>query len=502
MAAAPYVDRRPYHHAVANGFVVRGALIVDGTGAPGFVGDVQVDDDRIVAVERAGSRLPGRVIDAAGLVLAPGFIDSHTHDDFAVVVHPDMGFKVQGGVTTCVVGNCGMGAAPWPQASLMARVFHPGADIDAWDGYRGYLDRVGAEPPAVNVAALIGHGTVRGSVLQRHDRAPTARELDAMKRIVQEGLDAGCVGMSTGLIYEPGKFAATDELVELAAVVAAAGGVYTSHIRDEGDGLLDAVDEAIEIGRRAGVPVVISHLKATGEANWGRVVDALARIDDAGPTVAADQYPYTAGSTILATIVADGLGARAGPESIVVASTDAHPEWHGRTLAELAADLGVGVDDVAPIVLAAEPMATAIVHSMSEDDVRTVMAHRGIMIGSDGIPTLDGQPHPRLYGTFARVLGRYRRDEGVLGLEDAVHRMTGRTAAVFGLAERGEIRPGAFADLVLFDADRIIDVGTYDDPHHPPAGIEGVWVNGVRVVDAGAHLGTRPGRALRRACIS
>jgi N-acyl-D-amino-acid deacylase len=475
------------------GTVIEGALVVDGTGARGFVGDVRIEGDRIAAVERRDGP-------ASGLVLAPGFIDTHTHDDFAALLHPEMGFKVQGGVTTCVVGNCGMGAAPFPVASLMARVFHPGRELAPWDGYAGYLDRLDAEPPSVNVAALVGHGTVRGTVLGGDHRAPSATELDAMRALVDEGMAAGCLGMSTGLVYEPGCHADTDEIVALAERVAAAGGVYTTHIRDEGDGLLGAVDEAIDIGQRAGLPVVVSHLKATGAANWGKVVDALRRIDDAGPTVAADQYPYAAGSTILAAVVGGGrLGAAVPPEAAVIASTDHHPEWHGRSLADLASELGLGEDEVGDAVLAAEPLATVVLHTMSEDDVRTVMAHPGVMIGSDGIPSLDGQPHPRLYGTFARVLGRYRRDLGMLTLEEAVHRMTGRPADVFDLADRGVIRPGAFADLVLFDPAAIADVGTYEDPQHPPTGIAGVWVNGERVVESGTHLGARPGRALRRA---
>ena len=472
--------------------VIERALIVDGTGRPGYVGDLRVEGDRIASVEpRDGV--------GSGLVLAPGFIDTHTHDDFAALLYPEMGFKVQGGVTTCIVGNCGMGAAPFPVGSLMARVFHPGHEVEPWEGYRGYLDRIGTAPPSVNVAALVGHGTVRGTVLGLDDRPPTPDELDAMRALVGEGMAAGCLGMSTGLVYEPGCHATTDEVVALAEVVAAAGGVYTSHVRDEGDGLIEAVDEAISVGRRAGLPVVISHLKATGAANWGKVVDALARIDAAGPTVAADQYPYTAGSTILAAVVGGGrLGAAVPPSVVVVASTDHHPAWHGRTLTDLADELGVGEDEVGAAALEAEPTATVILHTMSEDDVRTVMAHPGVMIGSDGIPSLDGQPHPRLYGTFARVLGRYRRDLGVLGLEEAVHRMTGRPAEVFGLADRGVLRPGAHADLVLFDPGAIADVGTYEDPQHPPVGIAGVWVNGERVVADGTHTGSRPGRALRR----
>lgn len=479
------------------GFIVRGATVIDGTGGPARPADVAVTGDRIDAV--GSVETDGRpVIDGSGTVLAPGFIDTHTHDDFAALLYPDMGFKVQGGVTTCVVGNCGFGVAPFRWGSAMARAFHPHATFDEWDGYGGYLDRLDADPPSVNIAALIGHGTVRAGAMRFDERAPSASELAAMQASVAEGMEAGCVGLSSGLIYPPGIWAETDELVALAEVVSDHGGIYTSHIRNEADRLLEAIDEAIEIGARARLPVVISHLKITGPQNWGHVQEALDRIDAAGPTVAADQYPYTAGSTVLSAVAGgDGISAP-DPAAVVIASTDSHPAWNGRSLTDLAAELGVDPSDAAAAVLDVEPSATVILHVMDEADVRTVLAHPGIMIGSDGIPSLEGLPHPRLYGTFARVLGHYSRDLGLLSLEEAVHRMTGRSAAVFGLVDRGEIRPGAFADLVLFDAAGIIDRSTYDDPQRTPAGIEKVWVNGELVVDAGAHLGARSGRTLRR----
>lgn len=467
-------------------------LVVDGTGAPGFVGDVHVERDRITAVERRDGA-------GSGLVLAPGFIDTHTHDDFAALIHPEMGFKVQGGVTTCVVGNCGLGAAPFPVAWTMGAAFHPGHEVAGWEGYRGYLDRLDDQPASVNIAALVGHGTVRGAVMGFDEGPPDPAQLDAMRAVVEEGMAAGCVGLSTGLIYAPGRAATTDELVELATVAAAAGGIYTTHMRDEGERLLEAVDEAIEIGRRADLPVVISHLKAAGAANWGKVGEALARIDAAGSRVAADQYPYTASSTVLSAVTdAKRHGSPVPPDSVVIASTDRHPEWNGRRLTEIADEIGVEPDDAADAVLEIEPAATVIMHSMSEDDVRTVLSHAGVMIGSDGLPTLEGHPHPRLYGTFARVLGHYVRDVGLLPLEEAVHRMTGRPAQVFDFTDRGVIRTGAVADLVLFDAAAIIDRATYDDPQQMSAGIHGVWVSGEQVVADGVHLGARPGRTLRR----
>jgi N-acyl-D-amino-acid deacylase len=495
--------------------LIRGATLYDGTGAAPRVADLALRGDRIARVSGrevaqgglGDARAPVE-IEASGLALAPGFIDVHTHDDFALVVRPEMDFKILGGVTTVVVGNCGFGAAPFPMASQMARMFHPDASLPEWSGYAGYMDRLEREPASTNAAVLIGHGTVRGSVMRNENRAPTTAELEAMKAIVREGRDAGAVGFSSGLVYEPGKHAQTDELVALAAELAGSGALYATHMRNEGAKLCDSVREAIEIGRRAGVPVQISHHKASGEEAWGLVRESLALIERAqadGMDVHADQYPYTAGSTSLAAIFQNGgFGGGSGglgtvaPELVVIASSPKQREWEGQSVAALAASLGLSPRDAVIHVLESSQSVTAVMHTMNEDDVRTVMRHPSTMIGSDGIPSLPGKPHPRLWGTFARVLGRYARELGLFPLEEAVHRMTGMAARKFGLRDRGVIRDGAFADLVLFDAARIIDVGTYEDPNHPPAGIHHVFVNGTRVVKDGAHTGARSGRPLRR----
>lgn len=484
--------------------VIRDVCIYDGSGAPPVTGDVGVTGDRIVDV---GSAAGGAhvTIAGAGRALAPGFIDVHTHDDFAAVLHPDMTFKVAGGVTTCIVGNCGLGAAPFREATRMARLFHPRATFPPWTGYGGYVRQLEASPPSVNVGVLVGHGTARLAVMDRKEAAPTAAEMDAMAAIVAEGLDAGALGLSSGLIYEPGRFAGIDELVALASLLRGTGALYATHMRDESVGLVDAVREAIAVGERAGVPVQISHHKASGRAAWGLVAESLRVIEAArnrGVAVHADQYPYTAGSTALSAVFQNGrfdggIGALE-PDDVVIASAPSHPEWEGRTVPAIATLLGRGATEAAAVILAAEPGATVVVHSMHEDDVQTVLRHPTTMIGSDGLPTLEGRPHPRLYGTFARVLGRYARDLGVLSLAEAVHRMTGFPAATFGLEARGLLRPGAFADLVLFDPARIADRGTFDDPHLAPAGIDAVFVNGVQVVDDGRHVGARPGRVLRR----
>jgi N-acyl-D-aspartate/D-glutamate deacylase len=489
--------------------VVRGARIFDGTGAASFAGSLAVRGDRIAAIGEVEGAA-ALEIDARGFALAPGFIDVHSHDDFAVLITPTMDFKLMQGVTTEVVGNCGIGAAPYPALREHFGTFFGDAAMRGWDGYRGYFEMVERAPPSLNVAMLVGHNTVRAAVMGMARRAPTQEEQRAMREVVREGLEAGAVGLSTGLIYEPGRHCATEEVIELARDVAAAGGLYATHMRNEASGLLDAVREAIRFGRESGVRVQISHHKAAGKRNWGRVRESIKLIEEAraeGLDVTADQYPYTSGSTMLAAVLQnDALNpqgdrggiARVEPERVLIASAPFHPEYEGKTIAELAVQLGLSPEDAARKVdIDEQHRAIAILDLMDEDDVRTVMHHPTTMIGSDGIP-LGGKPHPRLYGTFARVLGHYARELGLLTMEDAVYRMTGMPAQKFGLADRGVLRAGAFADLVIFDPATVIDTGTYNDPKRYPAGIPHVFVNGVAVVANGRHTNARPGRALRR----
>jgi N-acyl-D-amino-acid deacylase len=488
--------------------VIREVLLYDGSGAPPAGADVAIEGGRIAGVRGGGAGAPlsaRETLDGRGLALAPGFIDVHTHDDFAALVHPDMAFKLAGGVTTCIVGNCGFGAAPHAAAAVMAKTLHPKIALPEWQGYAGYMRRLEEQPPGVNIGVLVGHGTVRLAAMRNDARAPGGAELAAMKSSLAEGLEAGALGLSSGLVYDPGRFAATDELVELCALMRGTGALYATHMRDESTGLLDSVREAIAIGERAGVPVQISHHKASGRSAWGLVSGSLKLIEDAqrrGLEVHADQYPYTAGSTILSAVYRDGklrgaVGDLTG-EDVVIASTESHPQWEGRSLARLGAEFGCSAEQAAERVLAADGGVTAVLHSMNEQDVRTVMRHPSTMIGSDGIPTIEGRPHPRLYGSFARVLGRYAREEKLFSMEEAVYRMTGFAAAKFGLRDRGLVRAGAFADLVLFDPAKISDRGTFDDPKRLPEGIRAVFVNGKKAVDNGAVTGVRTGRVLRR----
>jgi N-acyl-D-amino-acid deacylase len=513
MSASPHrpPGETPISAPQAYDVVIRGGTVYDGTGAPAGAADVGLRGARIVEVGAITGR-GAMDLDARGLAVTPGFIDAHSHDDFAVLLEPPMPFKVLQGVTTVVVGNCGSGVVPFEAGLARFRRFHPAADPPPWDGFAGYLARVGAARPSLNVAVLIGHGSLRRGAMGLAQRAPSGVELDRMKAWVSEGVAAGAVGLSSGLIYEPGCHAATAELVALArALGGPAGGLYATHIRNEADGLLDAVGEAIRIGEEAGVPVEVSHHKAAGRRNWGRVEQSLRMLEDArgrGVDVTADQYPYTAGSTSLAAVLqsgalrgdrSSGLGELTG-EDVLIASAPRHPEWEGCRLSTLAGAWGLPAEAASQRILAGEGEACFVVlFTMDEADVRLVMAHPTTMIGSDGVPSDTGQPHPRLYGCFPRVLGRYVREQHVLDLPTAIHRMTGMPAARFRLVDRGLVRSGAFADLVVFDPARIADVATYAEPRRFPVGIRAVFVNGVAVALDGEHTGARPGRALRRA---
>jgi N-acyl-D-amino-acid deacylase len=487
--------------------IIRNATIFDGTGAVPFSADIAIKGRNIESIGNISGDAINE-LDVNKKAVSPGFIDVHTHDDFAAVLYPDMSFKLLGGVTTCVVGNCGMGAAPFPQAAILARAFHPGKSLPQWEGYQGYMTYLDQNPTSINIGVLVGHGTARMAAMGNSRRVPNDKDMALMKSFVSEGLDAGALGLSTGLVYEPGSYADTDEIVELASLMTDTGGLYTTHMRNEGEQLLESIEEALQIGQRAGVPIQISHHKAAGKNSWGKVKDSIKLIELAqakGIDVHADQYPYTAGSTILSAVVkqgsfdskASGLGYMS-PDDVVVASTRDHPEWQGKSISEMSDLLNLPPQSTAEKILELEPGTTAVLHSMSEDDVQLIMKHTSTMIGSDGIPTLEGKPHPRLMNTFARVLGHYSRDLSLFPLQEAIYKMTGFSAQKFGLTDRGEIREGAFADLVIFDASKIIDRGTYADPMRYPDGITDVFVNGAHVVHDAKLIGSRPGMVIRR----
>ena len=471
---------------------IRGGTIIDGTGEPRRAADVAITGDRIVAVGDLGGTAAEREIDASSRIVAPGFIDVHTHDDRALLSGPDMTMKVSQGVTSVIVGNCGVSLSP----IMMERPPPPPMNLlgdESW--YRfpttaGYVEEIERQPPALNAALLIGHSTLRVGTMDTIDRAATDPEIEAMRELLTEGMAAGALGFSTGLFYPTNAGAPTDEVVALAEVAARAGGMYVTHMRDEHDGVVQSLDETFEIGRRARLLVVISHHKCAGARNFGRTRETLAKIDAARTEqdVGLDVYPYAAGSTALMPEMLDD------ETKVLITWSTAQPEMAGRYLGEIAAELGVSEKEAADRL---QP-AGAVYFMMNEDDVRRVLSHPHPMIGSDGIPH-DEKPHPRLWGTFPRVLGHYARELGLFSLEEAVRKMTGLSAARFGLVDRGEVRAGAFADLVIFDAATVADRATYADPIQLAAGIDRVVVNGLVIWEDGAASGEHPGRILKRA---
>jgi N-acyl-D-amino-acid deacylase len=477
--------------------LIRGATVVDGTGAPGVVADVALAGGRIAAVGALGALGALRAeetIDATGFTLAPGFVDVHTHDDTSVIRTPEMWPKLSQGVTTVIVGNCGISAAP---VRLRGDPPDPmnllgGADAFRYPTFAAYVDAVARARPAVNVAALVGHTALRSNHLDRLDRAATEGEIGAMRDELRDALARGALGLSTGLAYANAFAAPAEEVIALAEPLAAAGALYATHIRSEFAAILDALDEAVRIGRHARVPVAVSHLKCAGRENWGRSAEVLDALDAARAThpVGWDAYPYTAGSSTL------DLGQVTDRIEITITWSEPHPEMGGRALGDVAAAWDTTLLDAARRL---QP-AGAIYHSMSEADVARILRHPATVIGSDGLPN-DPRPHPRLWGAFPRVLGRYCRDEGLFPLAEAVHRMTGLPARRFGLAGRGEIREGWWADLVLFDARTIRDVATFAEPQRPADGIAAVWVNGVLSSRAQQPTGERGGRFLPRAAV-
>ena len=479
---------------------IRNVRIIDGTGQPAVEGDVEVTAGRVSAVRPASAAKATTEIDGGGQVLAPGFVDVHTHDDGAFLRHPGLEFKLAQGCTSLVIGNCGFSAAPAvPGEADPSKLLGVTA---SWSDLAGYAEAVAGARPALNAMALVGHNTVRRLVMGLDRREPTAAELEAMRAHVRTAMQQGACGFSTGLVYEPGRASRTDEIVALAREAAPYGGLYATHMRNEGDRLLEAVAEAAQVGADAGLPVQISHHKAAGRPNWGKVAASLAEVDRAnaaGADITLDVYPYTAGSGPMAQYFNLDRLDRSLAEVIRFAACPAMRELEGRMAVDVAAEWGVDVTEVIRRVLTAPrgEETICIQFIIDEADIETNLRHPRMMIGSDGIPDLRGRPHPRLYGTFPRVLGHYVRGRGVLGLEEAVRRMTSLGCDRFGLVDRGRIGEGAWADLVLFDPATVIDRATYDEPHQEPVGISTVVVNGQVAYDGGRHTGVGAGRVLR-----
>jgi N-acyl-D-amino-acid deacylase len=492
--------------------ILRNGRVVDGTGNPARFADIAIEKGRIAAMGNIKEHA-SQELDVRGMLLAPGFIDVHTHAE-DISSEPRAENFVRMGVTTLVLGNCG------------------GSVLNVGE----YFKKLERTNISANVATLIGHGTVRGKAMGgSFMRPPTEAELEQMKTFVEKAMKDGAVGMSTGLIYLPGTFAKTEEIVELAKVVSAYDGIYTTHQRSEGEGIFKSLDEIFRVAREAHVPAEISHLKLSGKANWGQTDKVLAAIENAraeGLDITQDQYAYTASSTGISQLIPDsaregkkfneriadpaqkakiiaemkaGLSRRGNDDYsyAVIASYRHDKSLNGLNIVE-AAKKSRGhdsLDDQIEMILEIEKNggASGVFHGMSEDDVRAFMRHPNTMIASDsGIRTFNvGVPHPRGYGNNARVLGRYVRDEKVLAMEDAIRKMTSLPAKTFRLQNRGELLEGNWADIVVFDPATVIDHATYKDPHHYSTGFKYVFVNGVAVVENDQHTGARPGMALR-----
>lgn len=474
--------------------LLENGLVVDGTGAPGQAADVLLRGDRILAVAPGlREKLPAglaaselEVHDCTGLAVAPGFIDVHTHDDAIVLDAPGMFPKLSQGITTVVTGNCGLSVAPYvvdqPHGALTLL-----GNSFKYPSVRAYARAVAQARPAVNVAPLIGHTTLRAACLEDLTRAATALETQDMCALLERCMAEGAIGLSSGLFYAEAMPAPAAEVTQLAKVVARHGGVYATHMRSEMADILEAMHEASDCAFEAGVPLVISHHKCAGPANWGRTRETLPLIDAlaARQDIAMDVYPYVAGSTVLREDLVDEV------IDVMVSWSTPHPEMTGRMLASIAAEWGTTQREAC---IRLKP-GGACYFQMHEDDVRRVIVHPRSMIGSDGLPH-DRHPHPRLWGAFPRVLARYWREQNLFSLEQAIHKMTGLSARNFRLQDRGQVRDGWFADLVVFDPTRIRDLATYEEPVAQCEGVAMVFVNGALSFQAGQATAGRAGRML------
>jgi N-acyl-D-amino-acid deacylase len=520
--------------------IISHGAIVDGTGKSGFRGDIGIIDDHVAEIGDLKGASGKKQLDAEGLLVTPGFIDVHSHGDTGILVNPEAEAKIRQGITTQIVGNCGSSAFPWKGERLKeARENLAKYNLEPdWDSIEGYFKRLEDSKPAINAATFVGQGTIRASIMGEKDIRPDDAAMNAMKKEVAHAMEHGALGLSTGLIYSPGFFADQEEITQLMQVSAERKGLYSSHIRGEGDTLLEAIQEALEIGRDAGSGVQVSHLKASGPRNWGKVSKAIKMIEDMeskGLDVSFDKYPYTAGSTDLASYLprwAQGEGtdrlmemlqdpqtrSRIFKESdrqnegekkwssviIISAESDEYSPYDGKSVKEIADARNQSLEDAfCDLLLRSRAKADVVCFTQSQEETDLALLHRlGLVCTDSGVwspygPLSKIKPHPRAYGTFPRFFKYYVKDKKSLTCEEAVCKATGKSAKRFRLSKRGEIRKGYYADLVLLDWEALEDTATYMNPHQYPRGIKGVVVNGILTIWDGKHTGLRAGRALR-----
>jgi N-acyl-D-amino-acid deacylase len=523
--------------------LIVGGTVYDGLGNPGQTLDIAIKEDKIYKIGSClGKDRTKTLIDASGLCISPGFIDPHSHTDVELLVNPKAESKIRQGITTEISGNCGFSMFPLSEANFEEKRKYTqekyDVDID-WKDIGGFFRRLEERGIALNYATLVGHGSVRSAVFGHADRPPSDREMEAMKRLVRECMEAGAVGLSTGLIYTPGCFARTEEIIELCREVAAYRGIYATHMRNEGDYLMESVEEAIQIAQEAKVSLQISHLKLAYPRNWSKLHSVLSRISEVkaqGMEILADRYPYTATSTLLNTFIPRWVQQGSTDEylarlkdpaldekirdfvkiqeekigswkNVFISSVLTTENQHlvGKSIEQAAAETGKDPYRlIRDLLIDEEDQVWMINFSLSEDNFKRIIAHPLVVIGSDGwalapYGTLGrDKPHPRSYGTFPRMLGRYVRDENLMPPGIAIEKMTSLTARKFGLKGRGQIKTGFFADIVVFDLHSVIDLSNWTDPHQYGRGIEHVIVNGQIVISEGEHTGALPGKVLKK----
>jgi N-acyl-D-amino-acid deacylase len=524
-----------------NDILILNGKIISGTGNPWFYGDLAIVNDKIVKIGRLSKGEATKVIDARGCFVAPGFIDGHSHSDLGIFVDPKAEQKIMQGVTTENVGLDGMSVAPIDEKDISDWRKHLSGlagdlEIDwSWRSFGDYLDAIDALPTSVNVTSYVGLGTIRLKVMGMTDRKPTPDEIDQMKQLAVKAMEEGARGISSGLIYPPSQYQTLDEIVEIAKVVREYDGIYDVHMRRERGNIIEAIDEVVEIGRRSEIPVLITHFKVMGKKNWGLSEKTLKMVDDArrkGVEVTIAQYPYTAGSTMLHAVIPpwfhtggpdkliqmlseerdlikrdlqqrkdwENMADSHGWENIFISSVEneSNKKYEGKSIVEIAAmkNLGDPVDAAIDLLVEEELAVGMIIFGMDEKDVVRIMRHPSVSFITDGLLG-GGKPHPRVYGTFPRILGRYVRDQGILSLEDAVRKMTSLPAEKLRLKNKGRIAENYDADITIFNLDTVIDNATYENPRQFPSGIEWVLVNGRVVAENGQHTHIRPGRTIR-----
>ncbi|MCK4835742.1 MAG: D-aminoacylase [Candidatus Aminicenantes bacterium] len=521
-------------------------LVFDGQGTPPQEADIAIKGNKIYRVTtNINPDKAKRIINARGLAIAPGFIDAHSHTDVGLLVNPRAESQVRQGVTTEISGNCGF--SPFPISDAVFSEYHKyykeEYDIKLdWRDINGFFKRLGEKGIALNYATLLGHGNLRGEVVGYYDRPPTEKEIRRMRKKIRENLNSGALGMSSGLEYAPGSYADTRELIELCHEVARFRGIYATHMRDEGDKLLESMEEAIQISKKTGVSLQISHLKVAYQRNWPKIDDAITKIESAakeGINILADRYPYVAGSTGLSYffplwskqgITKEFIARLKDPnldskirnhlkeqekklgswDKVLISSvfTEKNKTFEGKNILEAAGEIRKEpYEFIRDLLIEEENRVAMILFFASEENLKRILAHPLVVIGADGEAVAPygllgkGKPHPRYYGTFTRILGRYARNEKIFSLGQAIKKMTSLTAQKFGLKHRGQIKENYFADVVIFNPDKVSDQATWEKPKQYPLGIEWVVVNGKIIIQNGEHTGSLPGRILKKSTV-